>query len=95
MSKWTKTNDYYNREVVSNDVWSRNIPKGKLYIIDAENFMYTVSRGIDSEHSFTGSFFGTTIKTLKDAMEYLDKFIPLWLNDNFKGLNQLKLTIEK
>ena len=79
-SPWVKTNDYYNREVVKCDVYTKQITKKrKIHLQDSENFTYTFSCGAHSEYSFTGSFFGTTVKTLEQAMEYLDKFAPLWL----------------
>lgn len=83
---WTKTNDYYNREVVTCDVWSRPCPRsygkgGMLYVMNKDSFTYTVSMGANSDYSFTGCFFECTkIKTIEDAMNAIDKLIVLHLS---------------
>ncbi|GAB6119606.1 hypothetical protein [Dysgonomonas termitidis] len=82
MAQWTKTNDYYNREVVKEDVWSRKCRRGKIYVIDRKNFTYTFSCGADSDYSFTGCFFGCSkITTVEQAMNVVDQIATLWLND--------------
>lgn len=79
---WKKTNDYYNREVVTCDVWSRKIRRGMLYLQDKEPYQYTVSCGASSEYSHTGSFFGCSkIDNLDTAKEVLDKIVPMWLDN--------------
>lgn len=88
MAKWTKTNDYYNREVVTPDVWSRKCRRGKIYVTDGEHFTYTFSCGANSDYSFTGCFFGCSkITTVKLAMKVIDEIAKLWLND--KNYTQL------
>ena len=96
-NNWIKTNDYYNREVVICDVWSKKITKKRtIYLIDSKelNFMYTFSCGANSEYSFTGSFFNTTIDTLEKAMEYLDKFQKYYFSNSKFNLKKLKESIE-
>ena len=95
---WNKTNNYYNRDVVTCDVWSKVFSTRRaIYIMDSQdrNFMYTFSCGANSDYSFSGSFYGTTVTTLEQAMDYLDKFAPLWFADNYQGIRDLKKTIEK
>lgn len=93
--EWIKTNDYYNREVVTCDVWSKQISKKRtIYLQDkAEGsfrFMYTFSCGASSDFSFSGCFSSTKIDTLDKAKEYLDKFAPLWFSDDYQGIKELK-----
>ena len=98
MNNWIKTNDYYNRDVVKCDVYSRVISKKRtIYIMDSKdkNFTYTFSFGASSVLSFSVSFYKTNVNTLSDAMDYLDKFCPLWINNDFEGLQELKETINK
>lgn len=90
--QWNKTNDYYNREVVTCDVWRKNVCKGRsVYLQDSveNNFIYTVSFGENSELSFTGSFYNTSVKTLEDAMNYLNAYIPLLIANDRKGIKVL------
>lgn len=89
--QWIKTNNYYNREVVTCDVWSKKISgKRTIYLQDTNNFMYTFSCGASSDYSFTGSFYGTNIKTLKDAMDWIDKFAPLHFSTDSKSFLKRK-----
>lgn len=82
MAEWTKTNDYYNRKAVTEDVWSRKCKRGKIYVIGKAPFTYTFSCGAGSDYSFTGCFYGCSkITTVEQAMEAIDKIAPLWLND--------------
>ena len=82
MKKWTKTNDYYNREVVTQDVWSRKCRRGKIYVIDKAPFTYTFSCGANSDYSFTGCFFGCSkITTVEQATEVIDQIAVRWFND--------------
>lgn len=94
---WVKTNDYYNRAVVKCDVYSIKVTKKRtVYLQDSENFNFTFSCGANSDYSFSGCFYGTTIKTLDQAMEYLNKFIPLHFNDNkFDERKELRESIKK
>ncbi len=94
--QWIKTNDYYNREVVTCDVWSKKITaKRTVYLKDGGNFMYTFSCGASSDYSFTGSFYGTKVKTLQDAMDWLDKFIPLHFSYNgYDLIKKLRASIK-
>ncbi len=97
MSEWKKTNNYYNRDVITSDVWSYQITKKRtIYLIDdpESNFTYTFSCGANSDYSFTNCFFQTTIKTLDDAKDYLVKFADAWLADNRKEYRRLKQSIE-
>jgi hypothetical protein len=90
-NQWVKTNDYYNREVVTCDVWSKKIgAKRTIYLQDSGNFMYTFSCGASSDYSFTGSFFGTKVKTLQQAMDWLDAFTPLHFSSTRENLSKLK-----
>jgi hypothetical protein len=76
-TKWKKTNDYYNREVVTCDVWSKKLTdKRTIYLQDSKenNFMFTFSCGAYSDYSFSGCFFETNVDTLEKAMKYLDEF---------------------
>lgn len=93
---WNKTNDYYNREVVTCDVWSKVFSSRRaIYVMDSKDkhFMFTFSCGANSDYSFSGSFYQTTISSVEEAMEYLDKFAPLWFSDDFQGLRTLKESI--
>lgn len=96
-NQWVKTNDYYNREVVTCDVWSKKIgSKRTIYLQDDGNFTYTFSCGANSDYSFTGSFFNTKVKTLKEAMDWIDKFTPLHFSstrENNVKLKELKNSI--
>lgn len=87
---WTKTNDYYNRETVNEDVYSRKCRYGKIFLIDApSSFTYTFSCGANSEYSFTGSFLGCPkISNVNQAMDVLDKFAVLWFSDKMFDLNK-------
>lgn len=82
---WKKTNDYYNREVVSCDVYSRPASKGRgrsgmIYVMDKDNFTYTFSMGANSDYSFTGCFFECAkIKTVEDAMNAINEIAKLHL----------------
>lgn len=88
MATWTKTNDYCNREVVKEDVWSRKCRRGKIYVIDKAPFTYTFSCGANSEYSHTGCFFGySKITTVERAMEAINKIAPVWLNG--KNIHQI------
>lgn len=82
-SNWQKTNDYYNREIVTEDVWSRKYRYGKLYVIDRPaSFTYTFSFGPNSDHSHTGSFYNCSkITNVEDAMNALDEIAPRFFND--------------
>ena len=98
MEAWNKTNDFYNRDVVTCDVWSRTVKRsrgksGKIYVMDKDNFTYTFSFGVNSEYSMTGCFYECSkIKTIQDAMNALDILIELHLNDKFTRpfINSLK-----
>ncbi len=82
MAKWNKTNDFYNREMVTEDVWSRKCRRGKIYVIDKAPFTYTFSCGSNSDYSFSGCFSGCAkITTVGQAMKVIDKIAPLWFND--------------
>ena len=73
MENWNKTNDFYNREVVTQDVWSRKCKYGTIYVIDKIPFTYTFSCGADSDYSFTGCFYGCSkITNIHQAMEVID-----------------------
>lgn len=90
--QWIKTNDYYNREVVTCDVWSKKIgAKRTIYLQDGGNFTYTFSCGANSDYSFTGSFFGTKVKTLQDAMDWIDAFTPL----HFSGTRENRIKLKE
>jgi len=71
---WIKTNDYYNREVVTCDVWSCKVCKTiTIYVMDEPNFTFTVSAGASSDSSYTGCFYGhDDIKTVNDAIESIE-----------------------
>lgn len=86
---WTKTNDYYNREVVKEDVYSRKCRYGKIFLIDAPgSFTYTFSCGANSEYSFTGCFWRyPKISNVNQAMDVLDKLAVLWFSDETFALN--------
>ncbi len=80
--QWTKTNDYYNREVVTQDVWSRKCRRGKIFVIDRPGFTYTFSCGPNSDYSFTGCFFGCSkITTVQQAMDVIDSIADI----HFRG----------
>lgn len=82
MANWTKTNDYYNREVVKEDVWSRKCRRGKIYVINKAPFTYTISCGANSDFSFTGCLFGCSkITTVEQAMEVIDMVADKWFNN--------------
>jgi hypothetical protein len=95
---WVKTNDYYNREVVTCDVWSKKIgAKRTIYLQDGGCFTYTFSCGANSDYSFTGSFFGTNVKTLQQAMDWIDSFTPLHFlstRENLEKLEKLRKSIK-
>jgi len=99
-NNWVKTNDYYNREVVTCDVWSKKITaKRTIYLMDSKekHFTYTFSCGANSDYSFTGCFFETTIDTLEKAMAYLDEFEQYHFNyssASSKSLNELRESIK-
>ncbi len=88
MANWIKTNDYYNRDVVTQDVWSRKCRKGKIYVIDKSPFTYTFSCGVNSDFSHTGCFCGSSkVTTVQEAMNALDEIAPRWLNgEGYKTL---------
>ena len=95
-AEWIKTNNYYNREIVKCDVWSKQISKLRtIYLQDSKesSFQFTFSCGASSDFSFTGCFYLTNIDTIEKAKDYLNKFAPLWFSDNFKGIKELKDTI--
>ncbi|NDW08759.1 hypothetical protein [Dysgonomonas sp. 520] len=80
MATWTKTNDYYNREVVKEDVWSRKCRRGRIYVIDKTPFTYTFSCGANSDFSHTGCFFRhSKITTVEQAMNVIDIIADRWL----------------
>ncbi|MDR2005302.1 MAG: hypothetical protein LBQ74_19950 [Prevotella sp.] len=82
MANWTKTNDYYNREAVTQDVWSRKCRRGKIYVIDKAPFTYTFSCGVNSDYSFTGCFYGCSkITSVEQAMKVIDDIATRWLNN--------------
>ncbi len=87
---WTKTNDYYNREVVTCDVYSRPVKRasgrtGMLYVMDKDNFTYTCSMGANSDYSYTGCFYGCPkITNVNEAMEAIDKIVNLQLSNRDK-----------
>ena len=82
MAQWNKTNDYYNRDVVTSDVWSRKCRYGKIYVIDNKDFTYTFSCGANSDYSFTGCFFGLSkITTVQQAMSVIDVIAILHFSD--------------
>lgn len=86
MANWTKTNDYYNREIITQDVWSRKCRRGKVYLIDKAPFTYTFCCGANSDFSHTGCFYRCIkITTVQEAMDALDKIIPVWLEGNGYG----------
>lgn len=82
METWTRTNDYYNREEIPHDVWSRKCRRGKIYVIDKAPFTYTFSCGANSDYSFTGCLFGCSkITAVEQAMEVIDIIADLWFNN--------------
>jgi len=82
MENWTKTNDYYNREVVTQDVWSRKCTRGKIYVINKAPFTYTFSCGANSDYSFTGCFHGCSkVTSVEIAMKVINDIAAKWLND--------------
>ena len=78
MRTWEKTNNYYNPEVVTCDVWSFIVsPKITIYLQDEPNFTFTVSAGANSNNSYTGCFFGhPEVTNVQDAMEAISKKHP-------------------
>lgn len=97
LPQWTKTNNYYNREVVTCDVYSKKLANGRgvIYLQDSEHFIYTFSCGASNAYSFTGCFYNTTVKTIEQAQEYLDKFAPLhFMYTRQEELRTLKQSIE-
>jgi len=70
-TEWVKTNDYYNREVVTCDVWSYKVSQNTtIYLMDEPNFTFTVSAGADSDRSYTGCFYGhPEVTNLSQAMK--------------------------
>lgn len=91
--EWIKTNNYYNREIITCDVWSKKIGMNKtIYVMDSkeENFRYTFSCGANSENSFSGSMYGLNINNLQEAMNFIDELIPLWFSSNHKKIRELK-----
>ena len=85
--EWIKTNDYYNREVVSCDVWSYKVSKRiTIYLQDKLNYTYTVSAGANSDSSYTGCFFGhENIKNLSDAMKAIEDKHPNYFKKQIKS----------
>jgi hypothetical protein len=83
LCKWSKTNDYYNREAVTQDVWSRKCRRGKIYLIDNPcTFTYTFSCGANSDYSFTGCLAGCNkVTSVEQAMAVIDKIAAGWLNN--------------
>ena len=80
---WKKTTDFYNREVVKCDVWSKKFGRGMVYVQDKGSFQYSQSMGANSEHSFTGCFYlSTKVKTVQQAMNALDVITPLELSNS-------------
>ncbi len=83
---WTKTNDYYNRDVVTCDVYSRIAYRGvgkprKIYVMDEGSFTYTFSMGANSDSSFSDCFFECTkITNVIEAMAAIDKIAQLHLS---------------
>lgn len=81
---WTKTNNYYNKDVVKCDVYSKKFGRGVVYIQDSKekHFMHTFSFGANSDYSHGGSFYNCdSINTILDAQNALDKIVPLQLQD--------------
>lgn len=93
--EWQKIEDHiYNKKVVNCDVYVLRITKKRnIYLMDKENFSYTFSCGANSEYSFSGSFYGTSITTLEDAKEYLLKFQKSYFRDDYKALRVLRESI--
>jgi len=88
-NQWNKTNNYYNRDVVKCDVYSKPFKaqyiRGTVYVMDEKDFMFTCSFGANSDYSYTGCFFECTkIKTVTDAMDAIDKIVTLQLNNKDK-----------
>ena len=77
-TQWEKTNDFYDRRYVTDDVWSYKVSKMiTIYLIDRPNYMFTVSAGANSERSYTGCFFGhMEVTNLVQAMEGIKKRHP-------------------
>ena len=97
VNNWIKTNDYYNREVVTCDVWSKKLTeKRTIYLMDSKenHFTYTFSCGASSDYSFTGCFFKTTIDTLEKAMAYLNEFEKHHFSYSTTSRNALKVLRE-
>lgn len=78
LKTWKKTNNYYNREVVTCDVWSYKVNSYMtIYLQDKPNYTFTVSAGANSDSSYTGSFYGhSEVTTLIQAMEGIKKKHP-------------------
>lgn len=92
-AEWIKTNDYYNREVVTCDVWSKKIGKNQtIYVMDSKehDFTYTFSCGANNCNSFSGSMYGLNINTLQEAMDFIDELKPLWFSNNIAKIRALK-----
>lgn len=97
---WIKTNDYYNRDVVTCDVYSRPVKRasgrtGMLYVMDGNSFMYTCSMGANSDYSYTGCFYECIkITNVNEAMIAIDKIVDLQLSNRDKEarnfINSLK-----
>jgi len=95
--KWEKTNDYYNREVVTCDVWSKKLTaKQTIYLQDSKenNFMFTFSCGASSDYSFTGCFFETNVDTLEKAINYLNEFERHHFSFSKESRRELKILSE-
>ncbi len=77
MKEWIKIND---------NLWHMQWSKNRTIILrNDDSFHYTFSCGNNSEYSFSGCFFNTTIKSLDEAKAFLNKFIPLWFSDSTKS----------
>lgn len=75
---------YYNPEVVKCPVWAKEFKRtGKpviVYLQDAGSFTFTVSAGANSDYSYTGCFYQSPVKTVEQAQQILDEYIPIWLS---------------
>jgi hypothetical protein len=94
MKLWKKTNDFYNRETVTQDVYSRKYKWGKIHVINQPSiFTYTFSFGKNSDYSHTGCLAGySKITTVETALRVIDEIAGLFFEDKY---DEIQILLER
>ena len=77
---WPFNTDY--AEKWKGKVWEMKVGRGRIILVDGNDFMFVSSFGANSDLSYSGCFFNDPkVKTLEDAKRELEKNFLIYENN--------------